>query len=73
MFRRFRKKRQSQIESPASSSTQANASGAQAETSTTVDLLATKTDDDEVFGLKLLVPGEDPFVEWAKLILVAGA
>ena len=74
MFRRFHKERQPQIKPPASSSNQAEASeaqgetsttvasGAQGETSTTVNTLATETDD-ESFGLKLLVPGEDPFVE----------
>jgi hypothetical protein len=39
------------------------ASEAQGMTSTTAGLLATERDDDEAFGLKLLVPGEDSFVE----------
>jgi hypothetical protein len=63
MFRRFLKKGQPQTNSPTSSSNPVEAGGAQGETSIKADLLATERNNDEAFGLKLLVAGEDPRVE----------
>jgi len=72
MFSKFRKKGQPETNSPAPSRTQVEAGGAEGETSTTSDLLATETDDDEAFGLKLVVAGDDPFVELAIYTFVVG-